>query len=152
MDSVHTELFQVTDGPGLCQGHELARILGIGAVDGEVTMVHLVDHEVGGRLCHGMLILRPSLRIGLREVDDGASLAVHTHGFGEDTRALALSHVEGIELTHQVAFDGGLPLFVGDAFHLDGLSCFAAKPFIIDTHDNLLCIVRCKEGEYGLLR
>ena len=152
VDRVHTELFQVTDGPGLCQGHELAGILRILAVDGEVTMVHLVDHKVGGRLRDGVLILRPSLRIGLREVDDGASLAVHTHGFGEDTRAFALSHVEGIELTHQVAFDGGLPLFVGDALHLDGFSGFAAKSCFIDTHHYLLRVIGCKEGEHGLLR
>ena len=152
VDRVHTKLLQVTDGPGLCQCHELAGILRILAVDGEVTMVHLVDHKVGGRLRDGVLILRPSLRIGLREVDDGASLAVHTHGFGEDTRALALSHVEGIELTHQVALHGGLPLFVGDAFHLHALLGLAAKTCFIDTHHNLLRIVRCKEGEHGLLR
>ena len=48
VDGVHAEFFQVADGPGLCQCEELARILRLRAGDGEVAVVHLIDHDVSG--------------------------------------------------------------------------------------------------------
>ena len=47
MDGIHTEAFQVVNGPRLRQCEELTWILGILTGDGEVAVVHLVDHEVG---------------------------------------------------------------------------------------------------------
>ena len=44
MDGIHAECLQVIDGPWFCESEELAWILRILSGDGEVTMVHLVDH------------------------------------------------------------------------------------------------------------
>ena len=152
MDGVDTKLLQVCDGPGLCQGEELALVLGILTGDGEVAMVHLIDDEVGRRLAHGVTILCPAFGIGLRKVDDGASLAIDAYGLGKDTRALTEAHVEGVELAHEVAFDGGGPLLVGGALHLHGLHGLAVESLLIDTQRDALGIVGCKEGKLGFLR
>ncbi len=47
MDGIHAQGLQVVDGPRLCQSEELAWVLGILAGDGEVTMMHLIDDDVG---------------------------------------------------------------------------------------------------------
>ena len=112
VDSVNAKLFQMFDGPRLCKCHEFAWVLGILAGDGEVAMMHLVDNQIGRRLGDRTFIAAPMFRIGFRHIDDGSALAVNTYGFGEDTRALALTHIEGIELPHQVALDGCRPLLV----------------------------------------
>ena len=103
VDGIHAELFQMVDGPGLCEREELAGIFRVLSGDGEVTVVHLVDDEVGRRLHDRSPVLRPAFRVSAPEVDDGAALAVHTHRLGEDTGALAASDVKGVELPHQVA-------------------------------------------------
>ena len=90
-------------------------------------MVHLVDHQVGRRLDNRALVTAPLFWIGLRPVDDGPSLAIHTNGLGKHARALAITHVEGVELAHEVSLHGGRPLFVGCARHLDSLHGFAAE-------------------------
>ena len=114
-------------------------------------MMHLIDDDVGRRLRDRPLILCPTLGICLLEVDDGTTLAIHAYGLGKDTWALALTHIKGIELTHQVAFHSRLPLLVGCACHLNGLQGLAAKTFLIDTYDDLFGVVGCKECEHGLL-
>ena len=73
MDGIHAECLQVIDGPGLCESEELAWILRILSGDGEVTMVHLVDHQVGRRLDNRALVTAPLFWIGLCPVDDGAA-------------------------------------------------------------------------------
>ena len=115
----------MVDSPGLSQSHELAWILRILTIDREVAMVHLVDNQICRRFCDRTLITAPVLRIGAGHIDDGATLTVGTYGLGKDTRALALTHVEGVELSHQVALDGGCPAFVASLLHFyafDGLA------------------------------
>ena len=152
MDGIDAQFLEVADGPGLGEGEELSLIAGIGAGDGEVAVVHLVDDEIGRRLGDGMAILCPTFGIGGTEVDDGAPLAVDSYGLGKDTRTLAEAHVEGVELSHQIASDISLPLLVGSALHLDGLDGFASLTIAIETEGDALGIVGGKEYELGLLR
>ena len=151
MDGVHTQLLQVLDGPWFGKSQELARILGIGTVDGEVAMVHLVYHEVGRRLGDWALVAAPVLRVGLLHVDDGTALAVHADGFCEDASTFTAADVEGIELTHEVSLDGGCKLLFSRLLHLHGLDGFAILALLVDAY-NGLCMVRCKEFERGGLR
>ena len=109
MDCVHTQRLQMIDGPWLRQGKELTRILSILAGDGEVTVVHLIDHQIGRRLDRLVGITTPILRIGLHQVDDGATLTVYTHSFGKHTGTFTLPHIEGIVLAQKVALDLSLP-------------------------------------------
>ena len=99
-----------------------------------------------------MAIEGPSLRIGLLEVDDGASLAIDANGLGKDARTLTEAHVEGVELAHQVATDSGCPLLVGGALHAEGLHGLAAKTLLIDAQRDALGVVGGEECKLGLLR
>ena len=150
MDGIDTQRLQVLDGPRLGERQELAWILGIRARNGEVAMVKLIDDEVGRRLDDGMIVAAPIVRECLFEIDDGTTLTVDTHRFGEDTRALATTHVEGIETAHEVALHNGCPqpVFIG---HLLGLQGFAPQPILIDSYHHLLGIGRSKEMEGSLV-
>ena len=145
MNGIHTEALQVVDGPGLGQCEELTGVLGILTGDGEVTVVHLVNHEVGRRLCHRMLVTAPMLRVGFRHVDDGTALAVDTYGLGEHTWALALADIEGVELSHQVALHDGGPLLISRFRHFDGLGGFAVQSFLVNTYSDFLRIIGGEE-------
>ena len=65
MDGVHTQAFQVFDGPGFCQCQEFARIPGILTCDREVAMVKFIDHQVGRRLGNGALVVAPLIGVGI---------------------------------------------------------------------------------------
>ena len=86
VDSVHAQLFQVVKCPRLSQSQELTFMLGIGAVDGEVAMVHLVDHPVGKVLGMRSMVFKPALRVAVAQVDDHALLPVDGHGLCRNTR------------------------------------------------------------------
>ena len=104
-------------------------------------MVHLVDDKVGGRLHHGTLVTAPVVGIGLCHVDDGSTLAVDAYGLGKYTGTLTETHVESIELTHEVTTDSGRPLFVTRALHLYGLEDLATQSLLIDTEGDLLRVI-----------
>ena len=46
MHGIDTQFLQVLDGPGFGQGHELTFVLGLRTVHREITVVHLLDHDV----------------------------------------------------------------------------------------------------------
>ena len=94
-----------------------------------------------------MLIFAPTLGIGVGHIDDGTALTIGTYGFGKYARALAFTHVEGIELTHQVTLNGGCPALVAGFLHLHAFNGFAAQTVLIDAYGYLLGIVRGKELE-----
>ena len=118
--------------------------------NGEVAVVHLIDHQVGGRLTDGVLVLVPALRIGIAQCHDGATLAIDAHSLGKDAGTLAASHVEGIEAAHEVALYRSRP-DIALTLHLDGLQRLAAQSLAIDTHLDTLGISRGKQAENGLL-
>ena len=85
MDGVHSESLQVVDGFLFRQRQELSLVLDTRrGIDGEITMVHLVDDEVGRRLHNRPFVLLPSCGVGLLQVDDGSAHAIHTHSLGKD--------------------------------------------------------------------
>ena len=79
------------------------------ASDGEVAMVQLIDNKVRRTFAFWLTITFPSLGIGSLHVNNGATLAVDTHSFGKDTRALAEPDIKGIETSQLVAFNLGGP-------------------------------------------
>ena len=108
-------------------------------------MVHLVDHQVGRRLHHGPLVTLPTRRVRLSHINDGTTLTVHADSLGEDTRTLALPHIEGIELSHQIALYRRLPLFRGYARHLDGLVGLSSLSVTIKTNCHPFGVIGCKK-------
>ena len=133
------------DGPGFCECQEFSRILRIRTGDGEIAVVHLIDHQVGRRLHHGPLVTLPPRGVRLSHIDDSTSLTIHADCLGEDTRTLALTDVEGIKLSHQVALHRRLPLFRCYARHLDGLVGLPALSVAIQTHRHPLGVTGCEK-------
>ena len=71
--------------------------------NGEITVVHLVDNDVGRRLQWRTLVFTPAFGVGGMHVDDGSSAPVHSHGFGVNAGcvtqpAVVYLHIERIEL------------------------------------------------------
>ena len=83
--------------------------MGSVAGDGEVAVVHLVDDEVGRGMGGEPMVISPAFRVGLTQVYDSTALSVDTDGLGEDARCVTASDVKGIELSLEVALDGGFP-------------------------------------------
>ena len=88
--------------------------------------MHFINDNVSRTCQRRTLVLGPSFGIGLAQVDDGSTLAVHSYCLGVDTGSIALPlsvylHVEGVEFPFQVFFYFCLPgTFLGP-FHADGL-------------------------------
>ena len=146
MDSIHAKLLQVADGARLGQGKVFALVdKAARLVDGEVAVVHLIQDEVlSGNA--GTFVGTPASRVGVGHVNDGAALAVHAHGGSPNARALsaefaAILHIKGVELTLEVALNGGLPDPCLGTFHVDGLDRFAAQAVLVDAQFDLLGIV-----------
>ena len=115
-------------------------------------MMHLVDHEVGRRLYHRMLVAAPMFWVGLLHIDNGTTLAIHAYGLGKHTCTLAFTNVESIELTHQIAFYGGSPEFFSCSRHLNGLQSLTVFSLLIDADGNFLRIIGGEEGKHGFAR
>ena len=167
--SVHAQFLEVANGPLLGECHELARVVAAHALDvqlrvkvdvaccREVAVVQLIDDEVfGGNV--GSLVGAPASGIGALHVDDGATLAVHSHSLGPDAWSLAVEfavhfHLKGVELAFQVALDGGMPrgLVLGGR-HLDGFGSFSANAFVVDAQRHRLGVAEGGESECGGLR
>ena len=146
VDGIHAQFLQVTDGARLGQGEVLTLVdKATRLVDGKVAVVHLIQDKVlGGNA--GTFVGTPASRVGVGHVNDGATLAVHSHGGCPDTRALsaefaAILHIKGVELTLEVALNGGLPDPCLGTFHVDGLDRFAAQAVLVDAQFDLLGIV-----------
>ena len=95
-------------------------------VDGEVTVVHFVHHDVGKATQCRTYIVFPTFRVSRIEVEHGGTLSVHTHGLRHDAWSIAQPlavhlHVEGIELAVQVFLNRHLPSAVLSLFHRDSL-------------------------------
>ena len=159
MDGVHAEVLQVFDGPRLCQGEEFAGIFGLAGIllqrwrercvagYGVVAVVHLVYHQVAGRLQLGPLVLAPSFGVGFGGLVDVAALAVHAHCRGKHARSLypfllVSRLVDGVELALEVAFHGSFPvaglLFV--LLQLDGFHRLAAQSLVVEAQHHALGI------------
>ena len=92
-------------------------------IEGEVTMVHLIEDYVGEILQLGTFIILPTVGIGGSHVDDGSTLTVDTCCLAEDAgcliKPLAVNlHLEGVELTFEVARDALGPLTSHTLYHV----------------------------------
>ena len=89
MNGIYAQLFEVSDGFRLRQGKELSLILQAGrGINGEVTMVHLVNHKVGGGLNDRSFVVLPSHGIRFFQVDDGTTLPVDADRLRKYSRGL----------------------------------------------------------------
>ena len=96
----------------------------------------LIDDEVGWRLDGRAHILVPSLWVGIIEIYDGTTVSVHANRLGKGSRSFALTDIEGIELTLQVALHGSLPALIAHLFHLQGLVRLSLLSILIEADGN----------------
>ena len=107
MNSINAKVSQMLNSPWFCQCKILAWILRFAASHREITMVHLIDHQIGRRLDNRtpfvpLLTARECLK-------NGATLTIHAHSLSKNTRCFSLAHVKGIETPCQVTFHCHLP-------------------------------------------
>ena len=140
MDGIDAQLLQVVDGPWLGQRHELALVLGLGTVDGEVTVVHLIDHDVLPGTQH-MLVTLPPCGIGIVHIDHHALLSIDSHSLGKDTRRSHTVDHELVGLPFLVALGGSGP---------DGVTVQGHRQRVIVQHHLALGIGRSKQFEHRL--
>ena len=100
-------------------------------VDGEIAVVHLVEHRVGYIVDFRTLVLLPALRIGPREIYNRGAPAVDSDSLGPDPRGLVepfavVKHLEGIVLAHRRGVDFGGPGTVLGPPHIDSPQRLAA--------------------------
>ena len=160
MHRIDSQVLQMLDGLGLSECQELAFMLQPGGhVDGEITVVHFVDDEIGGRLGLHPLVTTPSSGISLSPVKDVATLSVYADGRSKDSGCLqpiglAAGDVNRIELAFQVALNRCRPELgsVLVLFQFDGLHGSPAKPFVVKAQNHLLGLWVGKETELGRFR
>ena len=128
------------DGPRLRQRQELTWMLGQRLIDGKVTMVHLINHDILRHAAHGLVTL-PPFWVCVAHIDNDTLLAIHTHRFGKDTRREIFIDKELIGMSLAVAFSCSRPDAVGTQRH---------RQHLIVHHNIARGIGRRKESEYCL--
>ena len=117
--------------------------------------MHFINDNVGRTCQRRTLVLGPSFGIGLAQVDDGSTFAVHAYCLGIDTGRIALPlsaylDVERIELTFQVFLHFSLPgAFLG-LFHADGFVGMPAFASLVK-HQAHFVGCRCPQRKPGCL-
>ena len=169
MHSVHTQVGEMTDSPGLGESQEFAWVFGAHALNGnlwvkidvagnrEIAMMHLIDDMVFEINCRAH-ILSPFCRVGLGQVNDSTTATVHTHCLGKDAWILAhiltiIFHVKSIELALEVALHFAGPLVFASLYALEVnlLEHIAFFTSIVDAHSHgLSVIVGVQEKRSGL--
>ena len=153
MDGIDTEVLEIFDSLRFGKGEILALILQTRCRrNGEITHVKLVDDEVGWRLDGRTHILVPSHRVSIIEINDGATVSIHTYRLGKGSRRFALTDIEGIELTFQIALHGSPPSFIAHLLHLQRLVSLTFLSILIKTDGNRR-LAGCWgiENEHGFL-
>ena len=150
MHGVDAQLLQVADGPRLGEREILSGMLGIGACDGEVAVVHLIHHPVGKAGGVGATVVYPSLGVAVAQVYHHASLSVHRHRLGEDARRCLSVHHDLVFLAFQVAFYGGLvDASLGHQRVVDGGIPFHLHAVAVHHHE-APCVAGGEDLEHGL--
>ena len=107
----------------LRQSQELSSVPDAGdGIDREITMVQFINHHVGETFQRRTLVFVPAFRIRLLPVDNGCTVAVHSHSLCHESGCISLPHVvyldiERIELSFQVFVHASLPHTVRFRFH-----------------------------------
>ena len=137
MDGIDAEVLEIFDGTRLCEGKILALILQIRCRrNGEITYVELVNDEIGWWFQGRTHILIPSRRIGIVQINDGATISVHAYCFGKCTRSFPLTDIKGIELSLEVALHGSLPSLITHLLHFQRLISLPLLSVLIKTDGN----------------
>ena len=146
MDGIDAEVLEIFDSLRFGKGKILALILQTRCRrNREITYVELVDNEVGWRLDGRTHILVPSHRVGIIEINDGATVSVDANCLGEGSRRFSLTDIEGIELTLQIALHGSSPSFIAHLLHLQRLVSLTFLSILIKTDGN-----RRLAGRWGI--
>ena len=85
-------------------------------------MVHLVNHDIGRRAHRRTQVFLPPFGIGLAQIDDRGTVAVHSDGLCPDARRLGqpspvIKYTERIEQPLAVSRQFGRPRAVGRSIH-----------------------------------
>ena len=119
--------------------------------NGKITMMHLINYNIGKRLKWRTAVLSPALRIGSLHVNDGSTLTIHTNSLSINTRRISQPliidfYIKGIELTHQVLFYRSVPNTFFARFHTD--SCVGMATFTsLIQHETYFVCCRCPYGK-----
>ena len=90
--------------------------------DRQVAVVHLVNHDIGRRAHRRTQVFLPPFGIGLAQIDDRGTVAVHSDGLCPDARRLGqpppvIKYTERIEQPLAVSRQFGRPRAVGRSIH-----------------------------------
>src|SRR3712207_4308196 len=118
-------------------------------IDREITMMKLINDQIGGRLHAQDAVRLPTIGACLPMIDDGTAASIHAHSGGKNARSLTFADVESIKLVLQIAFYGDFPHVLTRPFHLYGLGSLEVLRIRIDSYDRLNGSV---ERENSLLR
>ena len=143
----HSEFLQVVDA-GLVAENRASCLLGEGeelafvgdsggGMNGEVAVVHLVEHGVGDGLRGRTFVSLPPLGVGGGEVDDGPAVAVHADGLGPDAGGFGepfavLLNAEGVELAVGHRRERCRPCAAVGRLHLYGLRRGGGVGVVVD--------------------
>ena len=101
-------------------------------IDGEIAVMHFVNHHIGKIIQSGTYIFRPTFRIGSIKVEDSSTTSVYPNSFGHDARRIAQPfavylYIKSIKFTVQVFLYGGCPGTVFSFFHR---KCLIGRAFV----------------------
>ena len=139
------------------QRQELALIVNARAfVNGEISMMHLIDHRISQTLEAWLTVTFPTFRICLLHIYNSPAVSVHAHRLDEQSGRIAEPflihlHVECIELAHQVSVDFHMPSAVIAQFHMMRLISVPTLSLIIQ-HQSHLISVRTPQMEVSMCR
>ena len=109
-------------------------MLSLGPIDGEVTMVHLVDHDVLPGTPHVPVTL-PPCRVGIIHIDNDSFLAIDGDSLGKDARRSHPVDHKLVGLALLVALGCSRPNGIGSQGH---------RQRIVVEHHTAFGIGRCK--------
>ena len=128
----------------LRQSQELSSVPDAGdGIDREITMVQFINHHVGETFQRRTLVFVPAFRIRLLPVDNGCTVAVHSHSLCHESGCISLPHIvyldiECIEFSFQVFVHVSLPHAIGYRFHLHHAVGRTSLSFFIQQHPHFL--------------
>ena len=77
-------------------------------------MMQFINHHVGEAFQRRTLVFVPAFRIRFLPIDNGCTIAVHSHGLGHESGRISLPYIvyldiERIELSFQIFVHASLP-------------------------------------------
>ena len=153
MNSINAKSLQMIDSLLLCQRKEFAFVYQTRRLmDREITVVHLINHEVGWRLYNRTHITLPPFWISGSHINNSSALTIYANSFSKKSCALSISHVKRIEAVHHITLHRSFPSILTGKFHLHRLQCLAIDSILIDSYLHAFSLAWRKNLKRGLLR